>query len=177
MKRLIITLMLAIAVFALSEAALGRPAAENAIEQDNQNTLSAENVIKYCKYYIATLPSDDPQQEELRKNVMAQITIFAINTDKFVLSVGGEMELVREASDKCNYPELLGVFISGEVLYCLEHNLSESNAASFVSAMQDVLNHYSRLPEHKAKSLNKYLDMDDAKRAQALEKYYNKNHG
>lgn len=68
--------------------------------------------------------------------------------------------------------DLLMVYIAGEIIYCLDNNLKETNADSFAAAMDGVVNIYAQMPKHSIKPLNKYLKMDGDKRRDALRCYY-----
>lgn len=165
MKKLIFILVFA-AVTAIAGVS-AQPVANHSAEVA-QDTEEGE-ILKLCKWYVSTLPSDDAEQTELRRAVAAEILKYATETTKFSLTITPASAKVLSTSS-----DLTMVYIAGEVIYCLEHNLAQSDAASFVSAMEGVINLYAQMPEHKVKALNKYLDMTPDKRTAAFEKLYNK---
>lgn len=170
MKKFFLFFIFAIAA---SVAVFGSPAPTT----DNTETgtpISEDLVLKYCKWYISTPPPTDPAEVEARKAIAALIVTYVTDTQKFSIQLGSAMSKLLGLNDPDHEPDLLMVYIAGETIYCLEHDLKVSDATSFANAMVEVMNFYSMLPDHNVKSLNKYLDMDNSKRLKEFEKFYKK---
>ncbi len=171
MRKFILFLILAITA---SAAVADTPVAAS----DNTeagSSIPESLVLKYCKWYISTPPSADPAEAEAREGIASLIVNYISETKDFNLKMTGAVLKMLELNGPAHNSDLLGVYLAGETIYCLEHNLKNSNATSFANAMVDVVNYYAMLPEHNIKSLNKYLDMDNAKRLKKFEKFYNNN--
>lgn len=130
------------------------------------------DMIKMCKWYVSELPSDDPEMADLRKTAAQMIITYCIDTSKFKMTFGDTVANLLELGKHKDMEDLLIVYMAGETAYCLEHNLKKNDAASFASAMQDVMNYYAQLPDHPIKTLNKYLDMSEAQRQVEFAKLY-----
>lgn len=145
-------------------------------ETETPKKLSEDEIMMICKWYITTLPSLDPEITQLRMAASTAILQYAMDTKKFTIEFGKPIEkMFKLGSGDSTTTDLFGVYIAGEVLYLLEHNLNRNNAESFAAAMQDVMNFYTKLPKQSVKSLKKYLQMDEAQRQAAFEKLYNDN--
>lgn len=171
MKKIIFTLLLAMAVSV--------PSVKSYAQQNDgiEVSLDAEKteILKLCKWYISTLPSDDANVIMERQIACLRFLNFASETKDIVFDVSETTSELLDLSGKNDVSnDLLGVYIAGEIIYCLEHNLNKSDAASFVFSMNEVVNSYAKLKKHPIKSLNKYLKMDKAKRREAFIKLYNK---
>lgn len=171
MRRLILTLILALAASA-SAFSSTVPAPDTT---EPGTAVSEDLVLKYCKWYVSTPPSTDPAEIEARKAIGALIVTYVCDTKKFSIQLGGAAAKMLGLNDPDHDADLLGVYLAGETIYCLEHDLKVSDATSFANAMADVVNFYSMLPEHNVKSLDKYLDMDNSERIKRFEKFYNDN--
>ena len=164
MKKLILCLMFVLALMAGAEAY----AQPQETAEETQESKEAQ-ILKLCRWYVTTVPTDDAGQSDLRRAAAAEILKYAADTDKFSLTLTeAATQLLSSESD------FLMVYIAGEVIYCLEHNLKSSDAASFANAMEGVMTLYAQMPDHKAKSLNKYLKMEPSKRMAKFEELYNK---
>lgn len=171
MKKLIITLALAIMT---SMAAFADQVKPQVMQRQMGGDTSEEEILELCNWFLSTPPTENWQ---LRQLVAAKIVIYALNTDKFTLEIGEWVGDLLDMSGKHKESEdLLAVYIAGEVMYCLEHDLKASNATSFARSMLGVMDAYSQLPEHPLQSLNKYLEMDTAARLAAFEALYNEKH-
>ncbi len=171
MRKLLITLALAIMTSTAVFADQGQPPA---MQMQIGGDTSEEEILELCKWYLSTPPTENGQ---LRQLVAAKIVIYAINTDKFTLEIGESIEqLLNLSGNNEDSQELLAVYIAGEVMYCLEHNLKAGNATSFARSMLGVMDAYSQMPGHPLQSLNKFLEMDTPARLSAFEALYNKNH-
>ena len=144
-------------------------------ENDNDPThkFSEAEILKLCKWFVSTPPSDDAKQAELRKAAGAQILLYAVNTETFTLDITNASTQLFGKEKNSVSTDLFSTYLAGEVLYCLEHNLKKNNATSFSNAMEGVINIYSQMANQPIKSLNKYLKMDKEKRMMAFEKLYN----
>lgn len=172
MKKVIVNLLLL--VFVAFSSLSGYAVSANNVESE-QNVSEAE-ILAICKWYISTPLSDSDEQLSKRAEAAQLFVTYAITTDKFELGISPAVEkLIDLTGNHHESPELLTVYIAGEIIYCLEHDLKVSNADSFASAMEDVMNFYSQLPVQSVNSLNKYLNMDTAKRLESFKKIYNKN--
>lgn len=85
-----------------------------------------------------------------------------------------KLDLLNLGSGNEDSSELLKVYMSGEIAYCLENNLKENDAQSFVYAMSGVIDAYSKMKNHDSEQLNKYLNLDEEQRKQQLLEYYKK---
>ncbi len=162
-------------LFAVLSVATFRVWAQTDNGSEKAELLSDEEILKCCKWYVSTVPTDDPTDGAMRRKVAMLITLYAINSENFTLVVGGQVFDVIGQSDDNQRPELLLVYMAGEIIYCMEHNLSRNTEDSFVSAMDGLMNYYSLLPDQPVKSVNKYLKMEPSARETALRKRYRKN--
>ncbi|MDE6288081.1 MAG: hypothetical protein K2M00_04775, partial [Muribaculaceae bacterium] len=114
---------------------------------EGQQNVSETEILEICKWYISA-PSSDSDEELAKRDEAAKVLVtYAITTDKFELGMTPAVEkLLDLAGNHRESPELLVVYIAGEIIYCLEHNLKQSNAESFASAMEGVMNFYSQMP-------------------------------
>ncbi|MDE6397659.1 MAG: hypothetical protein K2K84_10350 [Muribaculaceae bacterium] len=174
MKKLLVTFLLLFASFMPSFTALALPAAETESAGEGQE-LSEQDILKICKWYITTPPSDDPQITELRMAASTAIIRYTIDTKKFTIQFGNAASKALDLGSGKDTGDLMMVYMAGEVIYLLEHNLSRNDADSFAAAMQDVMKFYTMLPKQSVKSLKKYLKMDQSERQAAFVKLYNDN--
>lgn len=162
MKKFIFSLIVAVM------ASLWSPGAYAAAQESTETEQAGEEgrILELCKWYVAALPGDDDAQ---RRAAAAEILKYATETDAFTLTLPeAAAKFLSQSSD------LLMVYIAGEVIYCLEHKVQHSDAASFAAAMDGVMELYARMPDHKVKSLNKYLGMAPEKRQAEFTKLYSK---
>ena len=174
MKKLLVALLVLLTTSLSTFSALAIPDTETKTTAEGQE-LSEADILKICKWYITTLPSDDPEITELRMAASTAIIRYTVETKKFTIQFGGIASKTLGIGSKNSIPDLLMVYIAGEVIYLLEHNLSSNNADSFAAAMDDVMNFYTKLPKQSVKSLKKYLQMDSSQRHEAFIKLYNDN--
>ncbi len=168
MKRFFTLLMLTLVVSVSAISTYSMPVNES----QQAGNVTEEQALDVCKWYVTSSPDTDQAQRQTAATVILK---YVTDTDKFSLQMGkAAMQLLDISGGSEESAELLMVYIAGEALYCLENNLKVSNAASFASAMDYVINYYSRLPKQSIKPLNKYLKMSPEKRKEALEKYYAK---
>lgn len=171
MKKVIVALLLAVVVSLPSFPAYAGP--ENEIEQTQESEKA--DIIKICKWYVSTVPSDDQDQAAMRMAASAEILKFAADAPDLTIDLGIQIAQLLDLSEKNRISsDLLSIYLAGEILYCLENNLNHSNAQSFAAAMENVMNIYAQMSEHSVKSLNKYLKMSKEKRMDAFVKLYNK---
>ena len=174
MKKLFVTLLVVFASLIPTFTAVALPASETENAGEEQE-LSEQDILKICKWYITTPPSDDPQITELRMAASTAIIRYTIDTKKFTIQFGNAASKALDLGSGKDTGDLMMVYMAGEVIYLLEHNLRSNDADSFAAAMEDVMNFYSRLPKQSVKSLNKYLKMDPSQRQTAFIKLYNDN--
>ena len=177
MKKLLVALLLICVASISAFTSYATPATDTetpAAEAETQKKLSEDEIIMICKWYITTLPSLDPEITQLRLAASTAIIQFAAETKKFTIDFGKPIEKLFKIGSG-DSTDLFGVYIAGEVIYLLEHNLSSNNADSFAAAMDDVMNFYTKLPKQSVKSLKKYLQMDSSQRHEAFIKLYNDN--
>lgn len=169
MKRFLFLLM-ATLVVSLSTV---RGFAMSQEESELPGHLTEQQALNLCKWFVTSAPATDGEEKEQRRAAAALILKYATETDKFSLRLDeAPMKLLDVQGGNDQTADLLMVYIAGETIFCLENNLEVSDAASFASAMDGVINFYARMPKHSIKSLNKYLKMDSEKRKAAFEKYY-----
>ena len=174
MKKLLVALLVLVTTSLSTFPAFAIPDTETKTTAEGQE-LSEADILKICKWYITTLPSDDPEITELRMAASTAIIRYTVETKKFTIQFGGIASKTLGIGSKDSIPDLLMVCIAGEVIYLLEHNLSSNNADSFAAAMDDVMNFYTKLPKQSIKSLGKYIKMDSSQRHEAFIKLYNDN--
>ncbi len=171
MKKFFMMLILALAV---SGSAVDTYAAPDQPQQ-SKTELSESDILNLCMKYVMLPPSDDPEQKEQRQYMAAAIVSYITNTDKFVLLIGAPViKALQIGENRSDSPELFMVYMAAETIYCLEHNLSTTDAESYAFSMEMVLSQYSRMPKHDLKVLNKFMKMKEDERTKALVNYYNK---
>lgn len=171
MKKFLTMMILALAVSGSAVDTYAAPAEP----QQSAAVMSDDEIISLCKQFVHLLPSHNPYQEKERLDMAKKIIIYVTDTDKLVMNLGTPVSKPLAISDdKSDSSDLLMVYIAAETLYCLEHNLPEDNAESYAYAMELVLDHYSLMPKHNLKVLNKFLKINESDRTKALIDYYNK---
>lgn len=171
MKKVIVALLLAVVVSLPSFTAYAAP--ESEIEQTQESEKA--DIIKICKWVVSTVPSDDNEQTEKSLVATTKLLKFAAETPNITFDISEKATKLIDLSGKNDIStDLFGVYLAGEILYCLENNLNHSDAQSFAAAMENVMNIYAQMSEHPVKSLNKYLKMSKEKRMSAFVKLYNK---
>lgn len=183
MKKILVLLILAVGLATLLSTARAS-ATGVAASQNTVGKLTDKEAIDYSKFYIAT--AGDASLADMRQKIAAQLIVYAINTNKFALTLSpavynllGRDEDKDNGEDKANgnapneRASMLMIYMAGETIYLLENKQKNNSAASFVYAFNQVLDVYAKMKEHNLEGLNKFLEMSPEERNAALEESYN----